>query len=955
MQPINVITLFSGYDSQCMALDRLGIPYDLIAWSEIDKAAIKAHNTIYPQYADRNLGDVAKIDWGVVNKPIDLLTYSSPCFVAGTLVLTKDGYKPIEAVTTDDWCLTHNNRFCRVVKIGHKPSPDIFRIKGMMFDEITCTGNHPFYTRLMYRYGHKSVRMFDTPKWTEAKDLTKKHYCGYAINQESALPQWNGVLDNRFGHGRNSNKLTPLFNNASFWYLMGRYVGDGWKKKSQNAKGIIICCSDRNRSSLIKAIDECGFHKYLVKDRTVDKCVICGKELCEFVTRYGYYAHGKRIDADTLNLPRSLLKRFLDGLIDSDGCYTNNEFKISTVSKELAYGISQCVAKVYHIHSKLGKYKRAPQCIIEGRVVNQRDTYTVSWHNEKRKQDHAFYEDGYIWFPISLIEKTNGQQMVYNLEVDDDHTYTANGTIVHNCTDFSQAGRQAGGEKGSGTRSSLLWECERAISALHPKYLLLENVAALVSEKFMPLFQRWLTTLQGYGYNSYFEVLNAKDYGVPQNRERVFCLSKLESADSTPYYFPKPFKLKKRLKDVLEQDVDERYYLSEERVPGLLASTAKEHGRGNHFGFSPLSGDEEAAATITTTNGGRKTDNFIAEPRVRQVGNIVPTGNFDNPQRGRIYDADGISPCLTTENGGNLRPKNITVGNIYDNTNGGKAAGIVLSEEGIWGALRAGDNWKVATCAMRGRDKDNPNDRGRSTENYQQRLEIGSEDTANTITTVAKDSMVVEQFIISPGHGYFEGRESDETAPTVKCSAMQAQHFVKEQQVLGWSRDDKGNVVNRQPVDVANCVTVAKRDNTQNYVKETTMPAEPQIIEDFYRTVREPRTFSDASPCLRAERTELKVILPEPRHQQDAVIRKSVNSERQNCEGIRIRRLSERELYRLMDLEEHDIDTLLASDIARTQHAKLAGNSIVVACLEHIFRRLFIDTEPQHGEQMKLF
>lgn len=79
MKKLNVITLFSGYDSQCLALRRLGVDYDLIGWSEIDKYAIQAHNALFPQFADRNLGDITKIDWSVVKEPIDLMTYSSPC------------------------------------------------------------------------------------------------------------------------------------------------------------------------------------------------------------------------------------------------------------------------------------------------------------------------------------------------------------------------------------------------------------------------------------------------------------------------------------------------------------------------------------------------------------------------------------------------------------------------------------------------------------------------------------------------------------------------------------------------------------------------------------------------------------------------------------------------------------------------------------------------------------
>lgn len=129
------------------------------------------------------------------------------------------------------------------------------------------------------------------------------------------------------------------------------------------------------------------------------------------------------------------------------------------------------------------------------------------------------------------------------------------------CQDFSSAGLQRGGEEGSGTRSSLLWECRRAIIAKKPKYLLLENVAALVSQKFLPLFNKWQTALESYGYCNFAQVLNAKDYGVPQNRERIFLVSILE--EDARFYFPKPFKLDKRLKDVLEQNVDEKYYLSD--------------------------------------------------------------------------------------------------------------------------------------------------------------------------------------------------------------------------------------------------------------------------------------------------------------------------------------------------------------------------------------------------------
>ena len=134
------------------------------------------------------------------------------------------------------------------------------------------------------------------------------------------------------------------------------------------------------------------------------------------------------------------------------------------------------------------------------------------------------------------------------------------------CTDFSNAGAQAGGEEGSGTRSSLLWECRKTILAKKPKYLLFENVKALVSDKFLYLFEKWCKELESYGYANYYQVLNSKDYGVPQSRERIFMVSILKTDDEpNPYYeFPRPVPLTKCVEDILEYNVPEKYYMKQE-------------------------------------------------------------------------------------------------------------------------------------------------------------------------------------------------------------------------------------------------------------------------------------------------------------------------------------------------------------------------------------------------------
>lgn len=144
------------------------------------------------------------------------------------------------------------------------------------------------------------------------------------------------------------------------------------------------------------------------------------------------------------------------------------------------------------------------------------------------------------------------------------------------CTDFSQAGLQKGGEEGSGTRSSLLWECRRAIVSKKPKFLLLENVAALVSAKFLPLFNKWREELASYSYDSFAQVLNAKNFGVPQNRERIFLVSIRDDGENPQFYFPEPFKLQTCLADVLEEDVEQKYFLKDEMVAKFLKANEKD-------------------------------------------------------------------------------------------------------------------------------------------------------------------------------------------------------------------------------------------------------------------------------------------------------------------------------------------------------------------------------------------
>ena len=221
------------------------------------------------------------------------------------------------------------------------------------------------------------------------------------------------------------------------------------------------------------------------------------------------------------------------------------------------------------------------------------------------------------------------------------------------CQDLSVAGHQTGISKD--TRSGLLLEVERLLlkakeNGTLPKYLLLENVKNLVGKKFIKDFESWLSFLNNLGYYSNWEVLNAKDYGIPQNRERIFVVSSLENMH---YKFPNPVELKSKMKDLLEEKVDDKYYLSEKLLK-CFSDTKNRNGftRGEKFNPRKLENCNTAFA-ITTRAGARATDNYII-----QLGNLKNTESFGgNPQTGRVYSPDGISPCLNTMQGGGLEPK----------------------------------------------------------------------------------------------------------------------------------------------------------------------------------------------------------------------------------------------------------------------------------------------------------
>lgn len=214
--------------------------------------------------------------------------------------------------------------------------------------------------------------------------------------------------------------------------------------------------------------------------------------------------------------------------------------------------------------------------------------------------------------------------------------------IMHGspCQDFSLAGKQAGGDKDSGTRSSLMYETIRIVEKLKPKYVIWENVKNVLSKKHKHNFENYLSAMEHLGYTNYYQVLNAKDYGIPQNRERVFVVS--IKSRIINFHFPQKQELKLKLKDMLEDEVDEKYYLSDDQVNRIQTSTYVQNQRRIQ--------EKEYCDTLCARDW--------KDPKCVEVNRKY--GVFDTEkskhQAGSVYDENGLSPTLDTMQGGWRQP-----------------------------------------------------------------------------------------------------------------------------------------------------------------------------------------------------------------------------------------------------------------------------------------------------------
>lgn len=232
------------------------------------------------------------------------------------------------------------------------------------------------------------------------------------------------------------------------------------------------------------------------------------------------------------------------------------------------------------------------------------------------------------------------------------------------------------------TRSSLLVEYLRVIRSNRPNFGIYENVKNIVGKQFKDTtFKLFTDELEEYGYNVYWKVLNSKNYGIPQNRERVYLLFIKKDLDNGKFEFPEPFDNGLRLKDLLEDEVDEKFYISDEKVERFITNLNNK----NSLLYDPCQVKREGKSreyseyAPTLTSRDYKDPRLVNENAVRQVGNISDcNGAWNNPQIGRVYDVSGCSPTLNTCSGGGHEPKVIQVGKLNSSQDG-----VVIDENGI--------------------------------------------------------------------------------------------------------------------------------------------------------------------------------------------------------------------------------------------------------------------------------
>ena len=516
-------------------------------------------------------------------------------------------------------------------------------------------------------------------------------------------------------------------------------------------------------------------------------------------------------------------------------------------------------------------------------------------------------------------------------------------------TNFTSKCPNCGSEEITKTASSLLVECSKIIQYCRPKFIFMENVKNLVGKKFKPFFDKWCEYLESLGYTNYYSVLNGKDFGIPQNRERVFMIS--IHGEHTPYEFPKGFPLELRLKDMLEDKVDEKYYLPQEMHDRFLA-----------FPKNRLNNEDLEVIGTTAPNPYDKNGNIIYDKCTsawcyspdkcistlsardyKQPKYIVESNNdkFVSKKYEEFIDTDTISPTIPTSQGGGVCPKILVekLGNIYP-SNGQN--GNIYSSNGISPTISAGTGIKGNGIGSNNApkilidklnfvggigEKDWAGDGKKLSRNYPQGNRVYDENGIACSQTSNGGGLggptglyLTDNKDINPIRlgGVFDDEKSRHQAGSVR----------DKEQLSPTLDTAQGGY--REPC-------IVEKVQLKNSDIELTQEELPCCVASRGRNVD--------NPSRRIAGDDLEQRL-EPNRNDCTNTLTSVSKDNYVMQrNFRIRRLTCRECFRLMGLKDYQIDLIQNAKISDTQQYKMAGNSIIVDVLEYIFSNLFKGTD----------
>lgn len=581
---LRMIDLFAGTGAFTHAFQSTGqvkcvFANDMVEWSK----------TIYDANFDHKLTLKNLNDIPVEDIPgHDILTGGFPCFVAGTKVLTEDGYKAIETVSLEDKLLTHTGKYQTI--LNRQVKGGVTRVQGVQIMyhpySIDATDEHPFYVKERVKTWNAGLRKYDytftAPMWVNAKELHDSHYVAMPRNTKDVVPSFEC---NKCVNKTTKNTVNLVLNQTDQWYMMGYFLGDGWIEDTKKDDGrsnysIRFSIADKDKETVLPILSRVLPIQTKQKRSGACETYGCGsQEWFEVLAQFGKYCHGKMIPEWVHDAPVNFVEAFLEGYAKADGSVCpssrgipNHHVSYTTVSHNIAFGIQRLYAKLGMLCS-VDYTERPPTTIIEGREVNQRNTYRMRVVLNRERQGSALIEEEHIWLKVkSVEEKTLEAQPVYNFEVEHDNSYCVENAVVHNCQPFSIAGRQEGFQD---ERSNVFWKILSIIDHHKPKCVVLENVKNLVSHDEKRTFETIKTQLETRGYHIRFKVLNTADItGVPQHRERIYIVCFKDKSLYEKFSLDFPAIPKRGVQTCLEESVPGKYYYKDSSSTWPLLSEA---------------------------------------------------------------------------------------------------------------------------------------------------------------------------------------------------------------------------------------------------------------------------------------------------------------------------------------------------------------------------------------------